>query len=89
MTSVPVADLVGKRLTLTGLSGKGKNVVRRDGAAWTIERVEDRVLFSHDMGPWLLIGCGREQASRWIHALRDLDFKYVLQADVPAVHEAA
>ncbi|WP_087863517.1 hypothetical protein [Comamonas thiooxydans] len=79
---------VGANLILKGFSNKGKSVVRRDGSAWVVKRVVDRVLFNPEAGPWLLVCCGREQASRWIHAHRDLNFIIELAANQTAVVES-
>jgi len=66
-------------MKLIGISKKGKERIKRDGDEWVVLRVEDRVLFSSDPGPWLFVipPNGDERASRWIHKTRDPNFEIV------------
>lgn len=69
-------------MKLEGISKKGRERIKRDGAdGWTIQRTEDRIAFSTDRGPWLLVipACLTESKSRWIHESRDPNFKIVEQ----------
>ena len=65
-------------MTLTGITKKGRERVKRDGAeGWIIVRTADTVLFSSERGPWLFVSKGGpdHRSSRWIHKFRDPDFK--------------
>ncbi len=67
-------------MKLAGKTKKGRERVKRDGAdGWTIQRTEERVAFSSDRGPWLLVipACLTESKSRWIHETRDFNFEIV------------
>jgi hypothetical protein len=67
-------------MKLEGISKKGRERIKRDGAdGWTIQRTEERVAFSSDRGPWLLVipACLSEPKSRWIHKFHDKNFKIV------------
>ena len=66
-------------LTLSGITQRGKNRVREIGkeTRWTVIRSADKVGFSTDVGPWLLIKPTADTNSdrmRWVHKLRDKDF---------------
>ena len=67
-------------MKLAGKTKRGRERVKRDGAdGWTIQRTEDRVAFSSDRGPWLLVipACLTESKSRWIHETNDFNFEIV------------
>jgi hypothetical protein len=67
-------------MKLAGKTKRGRERVKRDGAdGWTIQRTEDRVAFSSDRGPWLLVipACLTESKSRWIHETHDFNFEIV------------
>jgi hypothetical protein len=67
-------------MKLAGITKRGRERIKRDGAdGWTIQRTEDRVAFSSDRGPWLLVipACLNEARSRWIHESRDPNFEIV------------
>ena len=66
-------------IILKGITQKGKNRVREQGTEWIILKIEHRVLFSQEPGPWWLIRpiTGFETASRWIRNMVDKDFEVV------------
>lgn len=79
-------SLLGKKIRLKGISQKGKNRVRENGDTWMVFAETDRVLFNKDAaGPWLYIApSGLDQnhrASRWIHAVADIDFEMIVSED--------
>lgn len=53
---------------------------QQDNPGWTVKQVAERVGFSSDSGPWLLLtptalaSDAAENASRWVHAQRDENF---------------
>jgi len=64
-------------MTLTGITKKGRERVKRDGSeGWTVLRTTDWVAWSSDTGPWILVlpASGNHSRSRWIHGKRDPDF---------------
>lgn len=66
------------RIKLTPISNKGKNRIQELGDQWTILKIQDKVLFSSDSGPWLLIEpISNPDKPRWIHQDNDQDFKIV------------
>ena len=66
-------------IILKGITQKGKNRVREQGTEWVIEKMQDKVVFSQELGPWWLIRpiTGFETASRWIRNTVDKDFEVV------------
>lgn len=71
--------LIGNKLDLSFNSQKGKQRLKRDGAAgWEIKAVTNSVLFSSEKGPWLLISNGDNKTSRWIHEKNDPDFNITM-----------
>lgn len=71
--------LLGKKITLKGISQKGKNRVREHGETWAVLAETDRIVFSPSKaGPWLFIAPPgkdmHDKASRWVHATADPDF---------------
>lgn len=63
---------VNQTVSLIGKSRHGKAVVKRDGSLWTIERIDDHVLFTSQEGPWLFLTNGTNR--RWVHGEDDSDF---------------
>ena len=73
---------IGETLSLQGISAKGKQRVKSFGNnGWEILNRIDRVQFSSENGPWLLIDNGVEDARRWIHETQDKDFSFVVVAN--------
>jgi len=69
--------MVGKQITLTGLSQKGKNRIREHGTDWLVSKVSDTVLFApNETGPFLFIKPvgGDDKSSRWIKMSGDQNF---------------
>ena len=71
-------------MILKGKTQKGKTRVREHGEIWGIISEKDRVNFSSEDGPWLLI-CPVPEMSireprnlRWVHKWHDDDFKVVI-----------
>ena len=65
-------------LKLAGKSQKGKNRIREQGELWELIKQVDRVQFSNQAGPWLLIQSkSNSKHERWIHAETDTDFSIV------------
>lgn len=70
------SKLLNKAVTLEGLTRKGKDRVKRDGASgWRVTKVAPSVMFSTQSGPWIFIENGDEKASRWVHVYSDANFK--------------
>ena len=70
-------------ITLTGISKKGKERVKRDGSTgWELLKlVSGPVSFSKSLGPWLLIQQpGNDNSMRWVHYVNDKNFKVELEA---------
>jgi len=62
-------------VTLQHKTKKGKERIKRDGAdKWFVRKTRQRVAFSPEKGPWLLIDNGNSASMRWVHATRDRDF---------------
>lgn len=77
------SKLLNKAVTLEGLTRKGKDRVKRDGASgWRVTKVAPSVLFSAQSGPWLFIENGDEKASRWVHGYLDANFKVIVEMAV-------
>lgn len=69
---------VGDKVTLEGVSKKGKERIKQWGEkGWVVAKITDRVIFSSEPGPWLFVENGNDRASRWIHERRDGDFRIV------------
>lgn len=80
--------LLGKNITLKGITLKGKNRVREQGWNWTVLAETDTVLFSPGQkGPWLfVVPVGKQhddKAGRWVHAQADKDFGVTVEVDKP------
>lgn len=76
--------MIGKTLTLSGISQKGKNRVREHGSLWVVYAETDHVLFAPGKpGPWLyIVPAGMQhdhKAGRWIHKTIDTDFHVIGQ----------
>ena len=65
-------------ITLIPKTHKAKNKIREAGTdQFEILREVDKVLFSDETGPWLLIapvGDTEAKKSRWVHKTNDLNF---------------
>lgn len=65
-------------ILLKGITKKGKQRVKEHGMHWREVKVEDRVNFSEEKGPWIFITpfgqADDSVASRWVHATNDTDF---------------
>lgn len=74
------STFLNKSVTLEGLTRKGKDRVKRDGASgWRVTKVAPSVMFSTQSGPWLFIENGDEKASRWVHVYSDPNFKVTVE----------
>ncbi len=67
-------------IELSGISKRGKQIVKQHGERWRVLDKKDRVLFSDKSGPWLLVIPAnlhetQTEASRWIHSMFDENFK--------------
>ena len=66
-------------IQLAGISNKGKQRIKQHGSAWRVIFRRDTVLFSTQRGPWLMVvpdsHGDTSEASRWVHALFDANFK--------------
>lgn len=64
-----------RKFKLTGKSLKGKNRVRENGETWELVEKRQKVLFSTEDGPWLLLSSiANPSHSRWVHEHHDTDF---------------
>lgn len=54
-------------------SGKAKQCVKQYGDTGMVLQSRERVLFSDEQGPWLLVSAADPQ-SRWVHHKFDPDF---------------
>jgi hypothetical protein len=66
--------MIGKILTLRGVSQKGKNRVNENGKRWMILQVEESIIVSKRSGPWFLVGSCSSNDFRWIQQNDDLNF---------------
>lgn len=64
-------------ITLSGKSQKGKNRIKEHGTKWLVFEIRDRVLFSNQSGPWLLLISISTNHIRWIHLFDDVDFSLI------------
>jgi hypothetical protein len=74
-----------KRITLTGISLRGKNRVKEafmmfGTREWRILEQQDRVPFNQSVGPWFLVeprsdNPKRKNFLRWVHGVLDPNFK--------------
>jgi len=77
-------------VTLIPSTKRAKQIVKQHGERWEVVEVRDKVLFSTEVGPWMLVtpiteprihtsvrDTREDTASRWIHALFDTNFKVV------------
>ena len=66
-------------IILKGITQKGKNRVREQGSEWVISKMQDKVEFSQERGPWWLIRpiTGSKLQERWIRNMVDNDFEVV------------
>lgn len=69
-------------LILRAKTRKGQNRLTQFGTEWLVRETRDRVLFSSEPGPWLLIAETSHvgihaPGSRWIHRTHDPDFEIV------------
>ena len=66
-------------ISLSGISKRGKQLVKQYGSGWRVIIKRETVLFSDKVGNWLhVVPGGRadtDEASRWINALDDENFK--------------
>lgn len=76
-------------VTLIPLDKRAKQIVKQHGDRWEVVKLQDRVLFSDAVGPWLLVqplteerapamdarSARIETASRWVHEFFDPKFK--------------
>lgn len=77
------SKLLNKSVTLEGLTRKGKDRVKRDGASgWRVTKVAPSVMFSTQSGPWVFIENGDEKASRWVQVYSDANFKVTVEMGV-------
>lgn len=77
------STFLNKSVTLEGLTRKGKDRVKRDGASgWRVTKVAPSVMFSTQSGPWLFIENGDEKASRWVHGYLDANFKVTVEMSI-------
>jgi hypothetical protein len=69
-------DIIGKEITLQGISSKGKNRIQEYGTLWKINGIVDKVVFSTKSGPWLNLTCiDKKPYHMWIHQNNDVNFK--------------
>lgn len=67
-------------LILSGKTRKGKTRIKEYGSRWRILLIQDKVAFSFQSGPWLLLEpmiedvAAKNNGSRWIHQEHDMDF---------------
>jgi hypothetical protein len=74
--------LLGKTITLAGVTQKGKNRIRHLGNCWMVFAETDHILFAPEkVGPWLYVcplGSGFDDKNgRWIREFNDPDFQIV------------
>ena len=67
---------IGDSVVLEGITKKGKERIKQwGGNGWVVTKISDKVHFASEAGPWLFVDNSNDRASRWIHAIRDSDFK--------------
>lgn len=64
------------RVQLVPKTAKGKQRIKAHGDTGEVLRITDKVAFSTERGPWLLVAAG-DPTSRWVHKSRDKDFEVV------------
>lgn len=64
-------------IKLEGKTRSGKNKIINHGSEWEVVQTKERVLFSPNAGPWLLLTSKDTGNVRWIHAKEDPDFQIV------------
>jgi hypothetical protein len=65
-------------ITLQGITRKGKNRVRENGADWIVLIEQDSVMCLSGAPGFLIIPAnGNQKATRWIAKQHDLDFEIV------------
>lgn len=60
-------------VTLTPKTKKGRERIKAHGDTGMVVQVSNKVAFSPESGPWLLIEAA-DPCSRWVHQNRDQDF---------------
>lgn len=58
---------------LLAISTKGKQLLIQHGEWWKQIKIENRVSFSREIGPWLLLSSLSTKTNRWINADTDAD----------------
>lgn len=72
--------LIGSKVSLLVLTHRGVGML--SGLSpnfWTIEKVVDKVDFSEEVGPWLLISNvqGELKGLMYVHAIHDLNYRVI------------
>jgi len=67
-------SLLGRTAILKPKTKKGKERIKQYGASGIVLDVKDKVIFSCENGPWLLIEAA-DPTSRWVHIKFDKDFE--------------
>lgn len=72
-------------ISLSGISKRGKQLVKQYGSGWRVLMKRDKVIFSSKIGNWLhAVPSGKpdiDESSRWINALDDENFKVMPYAN--------
>ena len=67
--------MINKIIQLEGKTKKGKERIKRDGPFWKIIRASNKIFFSSENGPWLLVQSEENlNVSRWVKQNNDFDF---------------
>lgn len=63
---------IGSKVELSPVSKKGKERGNQNGFVGTVRDIRDKVQFSSENGPWILVDCA---GGRWVHCYRDRNFR--------------
>ena len=75
----PNYEVEPKLVVLKGISKYGKDVVNNNKGDWSIVRMAQRVVFSTDNGPWILLESENKRESVWTKVSNNIDFIITLK----------
>jgi len=64
------------KIKVIAKSKRGKDIINNWGDEWEIQKEQDKVGFSQEKGPWLLLYSAKKDTTfrhdiRWIHKIND------------------
>jgi len=74
----PNYEIEPKIVTLKGISKYGKDSVNNFKGNWSIIGMSQRVAFSSDNGPWILIESENKREAIWTKVKNNIDFNITL-----------